>query len=108
VAAPASHGEAVRPCHRGHENQEGRAVNQDRAPGPAHDAYEGVISMYLVQELVSERSRSRMHEAEQQRHSRRVRTLRRARRMEHRAERRMIAAWRRAAELRDAVELAEH
>jgi len=90
VAAPASHGEAVRPSHGG------------------HDAHNGVISMYLVQELASERSRSRMDEAEQLRDSRRVRMLRRARRMERRAERRMIAAWRRAAELRDAVELAQH
>jgi len=64
--------------------------------------------MYRVEGLASERSRSRIDEAEQLRHSRRVRTLRRARRMEHRAERRMIAAWRRAAELRGAAEPAEY
>jgi len=64
--------------------------------------------MYLVEELASEQSRSRIDEAEHLRHSRRAARLRRARRMERRAERRMIAAWRRAAELRDAIELAEH
>jgi hypothetical protein len=35
-----------------------------------------------------------------------VRSLRRASRLEHRAERRMVAAWRRAAELRSAQETA--
>jgi hypothetical protein len=64
--------------------------------------------MYLVEELASERSRSRIEEAEQLGHSRRVRVLRRARRLERRAERRLIAAWRRAAELRGAVEPAEY
>jgi hypothetical protein len=64
--------------------------------------------MYLMEELASEQSRRRIEQAEQLRHSRRVRILRRARRMEHRAERRMIAAWRRAAELRSAVEPAEY
>jgi hypothetical protein len=64
--------------------------------------------MYRVEELASERSRSRIDEARQLRHSRQVSRLRRARRMERRAERRMIAAWRRAAELRDAVEPAEY
>jgi hypothetical protein len=63
--------------------------------------------MYMVEELASERSRSMINEAEQLRHSRKAARLRRARRMERRAERRMIAAWRRAAELRDAVEPAE-
>jgi hypothetical protein len=64
--------------------------------------------MYLVEELASERSRSMMDEAQQLRHSRRVRALRRARRRERRAERRMIAAWRRAEEIREAVEPAEY
>ena len=58
--------------------------------------------MYLMEELASERSRSMIKQAEQLAQSRRVRTLRRARRLERRAERRMIAAWRRAAELRGA------
>ncbi len=64
--------------------------------------------MYLIDELASERSRSRINEAEQLRHSRRLRVLRRARRMEHRAERRLIAAWRRAAELRSTIGPAEY
>jgi hypothetical protein len=64
--------------------------------------------MYLVEELASERSRSRIKQAEQLGYSRRVRALRRARRLERRAERRLIAAWRRAAELRGAVEPAEY
>jgi len=54
--------------------------------------------------LARERTRSYLEEAERLRYSRRLRTLRRARRLEHRAERRMIEAWRRAAELRGALE----
>ncbi len=54
--------------------------------------------------LARERTRSYLEEAERLRHSRRLRTLRRARRLEHRAERRMIEAWRRAAELHSALE----
>jgi hypothetical protein len=42
------------------------------------------------------------------RHWRRLRTLRRASRIEHKAERRMVAAWRRAAELRGSLEPAEY
>jgi hypothetical protein len=64
--------------------------------------------MYLTEELAKERSRTRIKQAEQLRHSHRIRALRRARRMERRAERRLIAAWRRAAKLRDAVESAEY
>ena len=60
--------------------------------------------MYATEQLVSERTRSYLEEAEQLRYSRRLRALRRARRLEHRAERRMIAAWRRTAELREALE----
>jgi hypothetical protein len=70
--------------------------------------HNGVISMYLVEELASERSRSRIEEAEQLRYWRRVRMLRRARRAERKAERRMIAAWRRAERLREALEPAEY
>jgi hypothetical protein len=40
--------------------------------------------------------------------ARRLATLRRARRMETRAERRMIEAWRRAAELRATIEPADY
>ena len=60
--------------------------------------------MHLMEQLVSERTRDNIELAEQLRYSRRMRTLRRARRMEHKAERRMIRAWRRAAELRSGIE----
>jgi len=58
----------------------------------------------LTEQLARERSRSNLQDAERLRYSRRLRALRRARRLEHRAERRMIQAWRRAAELRSALE----
>ncbi len=58
--------------------------------------------MYAMEQLVSERSRSKLHEAERLRYVRRLRALRRARRLEHRAERRMARARCRAAELRGA------
>jgi hypothetical protein len=61
-------------------------------------------AMHLMEQLVSERTRDNIELAEQLRYSRRMRTLRRARRMEHKAERRMIRAWRRAAELRSEIE----
>jgi hypothetical protein len=64
--------------------------------------------MYLVEELATEESRSKVELAEQLRFSRRLLTLRRARRMEHKAERRMIEAWRRAAELRGTLESADY
>ena len=70
--------------------------------------HNGVISMYLVQELATEESRSKIKLAEQLRPSRRLLTLRRARRMERKAERRMIEAWRRAAELRGTLESADY
>jgi predicted metal-dependent hydrolase len=56
--------------------------------------------MHAMEQLARERTRSNLALAEQLRHSRRQRTLGRARRMENKAERRMIQAWRRAAELR--------
>jgi hypothetical protein len=56
--------------------------------------------MHVMGQLASERTRDNLELAEQLRASRRQRTLRRARRMEHKAESRMIDAWRRAAELR--------
>jgi hypothetical protein len=65
--------------------------------------HNGGISMQLVQELATETSRSKMEQAKQLRPARRLLTLRRARRMEYKAERRMIEAWRRAAELRDTL-----
>jgi hypothetical protein len=64
--------------------------------------------MHLVHELATEESRSKIERAEQLRLSRRLLTLRRARRMEHKAERRMIEAWRRAAELRGSLESADY
>ena len=68
----------------------------------------GVISMHLVHELAIEESRSKVKRAEQMRPSRRLLTLRRARRMEHKAERRLVEAWRRAAELRGTLESADY
>ena len=64
--------------------------------------------MYLVQELATEESRSKLERAERLRPSRRLLTLRRARRMEYKAERRMFEAWRRAAELRGTLESADY
>jgi hypothetical protein len=58
--------------------------------------------------LARERVRSQLQEAQQLRYSRRIRALRRASRLEHRAERRMIDAWRRSAELRNALEAADY
>ena len=60
--------------------------------------------MAFTEQLARERTRSNLEQAEQLRYSRRLRALRRAQRLEHRAERRMIAAWRRAAELRESVD----
>ena len=58
--------------------------------------------------LARERTRSHLNEAQQLRYSRRLRALRRARRLASRAERRMVEAWRRAAELRGALEIADY
>ncbi len=58
--------------------------------------------------LARERMRSRLQEAQQLRYSRRLRALRRASRLEHRAERRMVEAWRRSAELRSTLETADY
>jgi hypothetical protein len=58
--------------------------------------------------LARERTRSRLQEAQQLRYSRRLRALRRASRLEHRAERRMVEAWRRSAELRSTLETADY
>ena len=60
--------------------------------------------MYAMNQLASERTRSNLETAERLRHSRRQRTLRRARRIEQKAERRMIWAWRHAAEVRARIE----
>jgi len=57
--------------------------------------------------LASQRTRSTLEEAEQLRPGRRAASLRRARRLQLKAERRMVEAWRRAAQLRGAVEAAD-
>jgi len=64
--------------------------------------------MVFTEQLARERTRSNLEQAEQLRYSRRLRALRRARRLEHRAERRMIQAWRRTAEVREAIEYADY
>ena len=58
--------------------------------------------------LARERTRSRLQEAQQLRYTRRLRALRRASRLEVRAERRMVQAWRRAAEIRSALETVDY
>jgi hypothetical protein len=50
--------------------------------------------MYVTEELVSERIRSHLKVAEQDRWRRRYRALSRARRTERKAERRLVEAWR--------------
>jgi hypothetical protein len=64
--------------------------------------------MYLVGDLATVESRRKIELAEQLRPSRRLLILRRARRMEHKAERRMIEAWRRAAELRGTLDSVDY
>jgi len=58
--------------------------------------------------LARERTRSRLQEAQHLRYTRRLRALRRASRLEARAERRMVQAWRRAAEIRNALETTDY
>ena len=57
--------------------------------------------------LAREKARGYLQEAERIRYARRLRALRRAKRLEYRAERRMIKARRRAQGLRSALEFAE-
>ena len=64
--------------------------------------------MVFTEQLARERTRSNLEQAEQLRRSRRLRALLRARRLEHRAERRMIEAWRRTAEVREAIESVDY
>jgi len=64
--------------------------------------------MRFIGELAEERTRDSIELAERMRPARRLATLRRARRLESRAERRMVEAWRRTAELRTAMELADY
>jgi len=62
----------------------------------------------MSQELASEQNRSAIQLAEQLRPSRRLRVLRRATRIERKAERRLLAAWQRAEELRGARDPADY
>ena len=55
--------------------------------------------MYLTEELASERIRGHLEYAEHVRSARKYRALSRARRMEQKAERRLIEAWRARAAL---------
>ncbi len=59
--------------------------------------------LLMNQELASEQNRSAIELAEQLRPSRRLHALRRATRIERRAERRLLKAWQRAEELRTAA-----
>jgi hypothetical protein len=58
--------------------------------------------------LAREQTRSNLQQAEHLRVCRRLRALRRARRLEHKAERRVLKAWSRAAELRSTLESADY
>jgi hypothetical protein len=60
--------------------------------------------MYVREELAAQRARDFLAAAEQSRRARQWRALRRARRLEYKAERRLIEAWRRAAEVRARLE----
>jgi hypothetical protein len=64
--------------------------------------------MRPAEQLAAERARGHRQLAGQLRLARRLAALRRARRKELRAERRLITAWRRAAELRDTIGPAEY
>jgi hypothetical protein len=55
--------------------------------------------MHVIAQIASERTRDNIELAEQLRASRRLRMLRRAHRTERKAERRLVAAWRRSADL---------
>jgi len=55
--------------------------------------------MHVMDSIARERTRDSRELAERLRPARRLQALRRARRLEHRAERRMVAAWRRSASL---------
>jgi hypothetical protein len=57
-----------------------------------------------IERLAVERARSCLKQARQERQARRLRALRRAAHKERTAERRLIQAWRRTAELRTRLE----
>ena len=60
------------------------------------------------EELANEQIRSAIQLAEQLRPARRLRMLRRATRMERKAERRLLEAWQRAEDLRGALDPANY
>jgi hypothetical protein len=60
------------------------------------------------EQLAAERMRSCLEQAGQERQAQRLRALRRATRKERIAERRLIQAWRRAAELRARLEFPDY
>jgi hypothetical protein len=62
--------------------------------------------MYLSERLAQERHQERLEDAEEARQVQHAMELRRLRRVQQRAERRLIDAWRRAEEAREAIELA--
>jgi hypothetical protein len=62
--------------------------------------------MYLSERLAQERHQERLEDAEEARQVQYAMELRRLRRVQQRAERRLIDAWRRVEEAREAVELA--
>jgi len=64
--------------------------------------------LLMNQELASEKTRTAIELAEQYRLSRRLRMLRRATRIERRAERRLLDAWQRAEQLRGALDPADY
>jgi pantothenate synthetase len=68
----------------------------------------GVSMLVRNQELASEQNRSAIELAEQLRQSRRLRMLRRATRIERKAERRLLEAWQRAEELRGTLDPADY
>jgi hypothetical protein len=59
---------------------------------------------HAIEQLAAERVRTCLEQARQERQARRLRALRRAARKERTAERHLIQAWRRAAELRARLE----
>jgi hypothetical protein len=61
-----------------------------------------------IEQLARDRMRSNLELAEHLRCGRKVQTVRRAQRLERKAERRMVAAWRRAAELHNVIESVEY
>jgi hypothetical protein len=61
-----------------------------------------------IDQLARERTRSLLEDVEQLRYSRRLRSLRRARRLEQKAQCRMIEAWRRTAKVCSVIGSADY